>query len=636
MVHDHFLKLPKTERQAKVKILMQQILSGESGNPGEGEEEAESPGQIRMEEALSPQRATQREVFAQCRPELSNASPSRFWAHLRAKCTGKGCAFPVTPRLARPRLFGAPGWKASGVGLLCAGCAPRRSRLPRLACRSSGAEPLLVFWDFDNKVPQTQLETAVGSLQNLFPDRQLTLHMYASYKTLCFNNFALLRSGQCIDVRASLEDFSERFPHGARLPLASNCSLLVAPGLPQAADCWLVRDAMRAVAPISEQQPKGMVCIISDDSDFRQAMKEIRQSGWQVAVLCHSQSWTLRKRADLWLDWAAFCAAAKSASADPAKSSSLSAAFGAPEALRRMDLAAHAAATRNLRLSRESAKFLHERKYGTRLGLILEMLQLMEPMLRPRRVLVLRFEGEPTMPSASLIFRASQPLSSEGGAYSREFAPGGFSAAGLNNWLQEVPSARVPPLWSRLAAAKEAVEGSQNVSALILCAQSTSTETIPEALAVAGRSLCHGKQVPCLSAVAFGSDFTSERLAALEELCAWSGGLSFNVDEPGMLRAAADGLAAHLFQADARFLERRRYYAQKQELGTCFMDLPRLVKDLEGDATPSRLTPLRRRNLTGLPALLVKASSLPIDCRCLGSMSISSESEGHKPKDTRK
>ncbi|CAJ1385085.1 unnamed protein product [Effrenium voratum] len=252
-------------------------------------------------------------------------------------------------------------------------------------------------------------------------------------------------------------------------------------------------------------------------------------------------------------------------------------------------------------------------KYGTRLGLILEMLQLMEPMLRPRRVLVLRFEGEPTMPSASLIFRASQPLSSEGGAYSREFAPGGFSAAGLNNWLQEVPSARVPPLWSRLAAAKEAVEGSQNVSALILCAQSTSTETIPEALAVAGRSLCHGKQVPCLSAVAFGSDFTSERLAALEDLCAWSGGLSFNVDEPGMLRAAADGLAAHLFQADARFLERRRYYAQKQELGTCFMDLPRLVKDLEGDATPSRLTPLRRRNLTGLPALLVKASSLPID-----------------------
>ncbi|CAJ1335127.1 unnamed protein product, partial [Effrenium voratum] len=120
---------------------------------------------------------------------------------------------------------------------------------------------------------------------------------------------------------------------------------------------------MRAVAPISEQQPKGMVCIISDDSDFRQAMKEIRQSGWQVAVLCHSESWTLRKRADLWLDWAAFCAAAKSASAGPAaKSSSLSAAFGAPEALRRMDLAAHAAATRNLRLSRESAKFLHERK----------------------------------------------------------------------------------------------------------------------------------------------------------------------------------------------------------------------------------------------------------------------------------
>eukprot|EP00435_Cladocopium_sp_Y103_P075418 s223_g57.t1 len=43
--HDHFLKLPKAERQSKVKILTQRILSGETGAPSGDEEE--SPGQMR-------------------------------------------------------------------------------------------------------------------------------------------------------------------------------------------------------------------------------------------------------------------------------------------------------------------------------------------------------------------------------------------------------------------------------------------------------------------------------------------------------------------------------------------------------------------------------------------------------------
>jgi len=261
-------------------------------------------------------------------------------------------------------------------------------------------------------------------------------------------------------------------------------------------------------------------------------------------------------------------------------------------------------------------------KYGTRLGSILDMLQLLEPMLRPRSVKILRFEGEVSMPSASLILRASQPCPNAAGAqetWQKDFEPETFSTAALNTWLSEVSTARAPPLWSRLAAAKERAPGLQaKAFALILCAQATSTETIPEALAVAGRSLCEDHQpVPYLSAVSFGADFTSERLQALEELCAWSGGLSFNVDEPGMLRPAAEGLSAHLFgeaEDSSRFFERRRYYAQKQELGTCFMELPRLVKYREGESTPS-VTPLHlhRKTLAGLPALLMKASSLPID-----------------------
>lgn len=261
-------------------------------------------------------------------------------------------------------------------------------------------------------------------------------------------------------------------------------------------------------------------------------------------------------------------------------------------------------------------------KYGTRLGSILDMLQLLEPFLRPRRVCVLRFEGEVNMPSASLILRASRPCPGAANqeTWQKDFEVQSFNVAALNTWLSEACPSRAPPLWSRLAAAKEQLGVHDKACALVLCAQASSTETIPEALAVAGRSLCEDRPVPCLSAVSFGADFTSERLQALEELCAWSGGLSFNVDEPGMLRPAAEGLAAHLFgEANDhgrfnRFLERRRYYAQKQELGTCFMELPCLVKHPKGESTPS-VTPLHLHRMQhhGLPALLVKASAQPID-----------------------
>eukprot|EP00931_Biecheleriopsis_adriatica_P047281 TRINITY_DN27234_c0_g1_i1.p1 TRINITY_DN27234_c0_g1~~TRINITY_DN27234_c0_g1_i1.p1 ORF type:complete len:900 (-),score=140.09 TRINITY_DN27234_c0_g1_i1:171-2870(-) len=238
-------------------------------------------------------------------------------------------------------------------------------------------------------------------------------------------------------------------------------------------------------------------------------------------------------------------------------------------------------------------------KYGTRLGYIMEMLKLLEPLLKPRRVVVLRFEGDAAFPTASLLVRASASCSDarvSNDAWQREFDAGSFSTAGLSAWLQEVPSAtRVPPLWSRLATASC---GTSEACALILCAQTLSTETVPEALEEAARSISAANlntgvgAVPYLSAVTFGPEFTSERLAALEELCAWSGGLSFNVADPGMLQPAAEGLASHLFSevktaADGGPGERRRYYAQKQEIGACFMHLPVIVPSRGGSSTPA-------------------------------------------------
>eukprot|EP00930_Biecheleria_cincta_P096229 TRINITY_DN88103_c0_g1_i1.p1 TRINITY_DN88103_c0_g1~~TRINITY_DN88103_c0_g1_i1.p1 ORF type:complete len:918 (-),score=184.93 TRINITY_DN88103_c0_g1_i1:31-2754(-) len=276
-------------------------------------------------------------------------------------------------------------------------------------------------------------------------------------------------------------------------------------------------------------------------------------------------------------------------------------------------------------------------KYGTRLGSIMEMLQLLQPVLQRRHVVVLRFSGEPGIATASLLVRASVacagPLAGPTAeAAHRDFPQGSFSTAALGTWLQELPSAvRMPPLWARLASAstKFLGNGASEVCALILCAQVESTETTPEALAVAARALRATADdaddvrapatVPCLTAVTFGPDFTSERLAALEELCAWSGGLSFNVDGAGMLQPAAHGLSSHLFSErgvtsdEGCMEERRRYYAQKQELGTCFMQLPRMVAQGTSSPDVTRVTSLTPKAPGDLAALVAKAASVPLE-----------------------
>lgn len=86
--------------------------------------------------------------------------------------------------------------------------------------------------------------------------------------------------------------------------------------------------------------------------------------------------------------------------------------------------------------------------------------------------------------------------------------------------------------------------------------------------------------MPYLSSIAFGEQ-SSEHLAALDELCGWSGGLSLNVDVPVALRPAAEGLSQHLFgdgslQGTRALDERRAFYSKKQGIGKCFLNLPSL------------------------------------------------------------
>jgi len=229
-------------------------------------------------------------------------------------------------------------------------------------------------------------------------------------------------------------------------------------------------------------------------------------------------------------------------------------------------------------------------KYGTRQQHIECVLRLLEPHLRPRRIVVLRFEGEIAVPAASLVVRASADATPST-AMRHEFPPGGFDTSALAAWLSEDRGSRpsrAPPLWPRLIAECRAC-GASVVHALVLCTEAQSTDTTPESLELAARCLhmdcCKG--VPYVSSIAFGPQ-SSEHLAALEELCAWAGGLSLNIGDPTALRPAAEGLAAHLFgDVQGRgpgLSERREFYARKQSLGTCFLKLPDLSRAAQDKA----------------------------------------------------
>jgi len=275
-------------------------------------------------------------------------------------------------------------------------------------------------------------------------------------------------------------------------------------------------------------------------------------------------------------------------------------------------------------------------KYGTRRDQLLETLKHLEAGLRGRKVVVLRFEGETGEPSASLVVRASGACHADATANAatasnarKEFAASSFSAQALGAWLEGIPggSGRAPPLWSRLADECQGTEDDKLV--FFLFTEMRSTDTAPEALAVAGNMLHNGcKRVPYLSGLSFGAP-SSERLQALEELCAWSGGLSFNIDEPTMMSSAADCLSAHLFSsaqdsASSAFDERRAFYHMKQQLGTCFLVLPSiearsaqmastLVSNPASALSPVTLSPAKARPASLLELLSKSTSSSSID-----------------------
>lgn len=239
-------------------------------------------------------------------------------------------------------------------------------------------------------------------------------------------------------------------------------------------------------------------------------------------------------------------------------------------------------------------------KYGTRFARVLDLLRLLEHQLRQWRVQVLFFEGD-TAPTASLLVRSSEPVLSNA-AFRHDFSRGSFNTAALGALLQA--SKRPPPLWARLADGNGEVQR----RALLLFTEGRSTESAPETLQLAARCFHGDETVPALAAtpyvsvVTFGTQFSSERLAGLEELAAWSGGLSFNVAESSLLEPAAEGLAAHVFHSgEVQGLERRRFYAQKQVLGTCFLQLPKLA---QADVDVSPLAPSPSASSCGLSGLL--------------------------------
>jgi len=117
------------------------------------------------------------------------------------------------------------------------------------------------------------------------------------------------------------------------------------------------------------------------------------------------------------------------------------------------------------------------------------------------------------------------------------------------------------------------------------------TETAPDRMPLAANVLdTLGR--PSVSAISYGS-WSSERLSGLEELCAWSGGLSLNLQDPVGLPQAIKSLVQALMGPErARFLaERRDFYQQKENVGCTKWHLSRAEiihdKDNMDSTTPS-------------------------------------------------
>eukprot|EP00434_Breviolum_minutum_P026552 symbB.v1.2.023472.t1/scaffold2148.1/size153101/10 len=230
-----------------------------------------------------------------------------------------------------------------------------------ISSTSEEKPPLHVFWDFDNKRPEN-LDTTIHALPSLFPDHDVQrVRLYASYRTLVHQDMHQLMESMfgCEAFDDFLQAFPERFPHGAKFAVTSTIAevtLIVVPARPQAADHWLVRDTAKMVAPLMAKAKvahPGTICLISDDSDFRQVILDIHHSGWRCAVLSQEQSWTLRNRADRWFDWNDFCARALRFEPAPV---SLRLLASPPEALPAVDLLAHQRAQKELRSIREEKR----------------------------------------------------------------------------------------------------------------------------------------------------------------------------------------------------------------------------------------------------------------------------------------
>ncbi|CAE7688346.1 unnamed protein product, partial [Symbiodinium pilosum] len=227
-------------------------------------------------------------------------------------------------------------------------------------------QPILVFWDLDNKLlPRyVSLASAVTTLEDFLHARPQVVQLYASYKSVRIReeqDYHLLESALAgawsQNLKDSMKSFPELFPYGARIQLSqeaaevpSSASVTITPMQSQAADCLLTRDLLRMVVPTSSDASCGTVCIISDDSDFGKVILNAHQCGWKVAVASRPNSWTLRSRSDVWIDWAEL--AEKMASQDAAGGPGYT--LEVLESLRaNVDISAHAIANDDTRIRRD-------------------------------------------------------------------------------------------------------------------------------------------------------------------------------------------------------------------------------------------------------------------------------------------
>mmetsp|Transcript_125353 Transcript_125353/g.287132 ORF Transcript_125353/g.287132 Transcript_125353/m.287132 type:complete len:810 (-) Transcript_125353:53-2482(-) len=208
-----------------------------------------------------------------------------------------------------------------------------------------------------------------------------------------------------------------------------------------------------------------------------------------------------------------------------------------------------------------------KRLLGTRRRLGIQALQELRETLVGAAVTVVWFRDDGMSATTGVVARSVDD-------FIQRFDVGGFSVDAVAEKWEANRTRAPPPLWPTLL--QELPEQGADVR-VVLLSGAEGTETAPRTCAAAACAMALQAEMTrtefFLCSLSLGLVQT-QRLEHLEELCAWGGGLSYQIVGPEDLHPAVEAVQAHFLSEARTRAERREFYAAKQTAGTAQLGLP--------------------------------------------------------------